>query len=85
MRKLFVTLRTGYCGMDAHDLIEVPDYLSEEDINEEIWDMAVNHASSYGIYPPSDEDEDDEDYQDWSNIEGIYEEYQPEKHDGYLY
>lgn len=87
MRKLFVTLRTGYCGMDAYDLIEVPDDMSEEDIDEEIWDMAVNHASSYGIYPPSDYDDedDDENYQDGSNIEGSYVEYDPEKHDGYLY
>ena len=86
MRKLFVTLRTGYCGMNSHDLMEVPDNMSEEDINAEIWGMAVEHASSYGIYPPSDDDEeDDENYQDGNNIEGSYVEYDPEKHDGYLY
>lgn len=85
MRKLFVTLRTGYCGMDAHELIEVPDDMTEDEINNEIWGMAVENASMYSIYTPSeDDDEDDEDFQDGSNIEGHYVEYDPEKHDGYL-
>jgi hypothetical protein len=86
MRKLFVTLRTGYCGMTTHELLEVLDNISEEDIDEEIWGMAVEHAASYGIYPPSEyDDEDDEEYQDGSNIEGSYVEYDPEKHDSRLY
>lgn len=47
----------------------------------------ANHAEMYGIYPencrPDDLDEEDDDGDSYSdNIEGYFEDYDPEKHDG---
>lgn len=83
MRKIFVKVTTGYCGMDATELITVDDDMTDDDINSLVDHMALENASMYDIYPPSEfDDEDDEDYQDGSNIDGYWEEYDPEKHDG---
>ena len=55
------------------------------------WESAVDFASSYGIYPMTDmPDDHDENEEDWNSdsysedIEGWFEEYDPEKHDGLM-
>ena len=85
MRKLIATLYTGYCGSDGHEAFAVEDGTSESEINEIVYDMALNHAEKYGYYPYPDNDEDlDEENDDYSwGIEGAWEDYVPEQHDRY--
>lgn len=81
MRKLIAHLITGRMGSDAHVAVAFDDDATESEIGEELYNMAVENAESYGIYPYPDYevDGDENDYTD--NIEGYYEEYDPEKHD----
>jgi hypothetical protein len=85
-------------GMDSADAHLVSDEDFQEwkagkfpnALDEEAWIQAVQHAEMYGIYPESDrpEDSDPEDDDQYGsgeyseNIEGWWEEYDPEKHDG---
>ncbi len=88
MKKMFVTLETGYCGSTGHELVEFDDNATEEQIAEECYWMAVQHAQSYGYEMCSDDCEDadcDMEHPGTSNIEGYAEPYDPEKHDGLLY
>lgn len=85
MKHYIVSLFAGFVGTDAHDLLSLPDDHTEEELNEEVWDMALNHAQMYG-YEPEDNrpddfnwDEDEDIYTD--NIEGHAELYDPELHD----
>ena len=95
MRKIVLSLHTGYAGMDAHEGWIIPADMSEDDIYQWAYEIAVDHASSYGIYPVNDyEDMSEEelesegiDLNDWhytDNIEGSFEDYNPKKHDGKL-
>ncbi len=89
MRKMFVTYHTGYVGMDGHELLEFPDYISDEDIAEECYYAAIQHAQSYGVEfcPDGEYCEDDEceyEHEGCTNIEGLAVPYIPEKHDMYL-
>lgn len=89
-RLIVFSLSTGYCGMDAHDFVVFPSDVTEDQLDEEAWERAVQHADSYGIYPISDKPEDfdaddydsldDDSYTD--NIEGYWEDFDAEKHDG---
>jgi hypothetical protein len=87
MRKIVLFLHTGYCGMDAWEFWEVDHDLSDDELYDLAWQRAVDNAESYGIYPrewyqDADEyDEEDEAYSD--NIEGSFEDYVPDKHDGH--
>lgn len=89
MRKIIFHLETGYAGMDSTENGLYPDDVTDEELNEDTWQRAIQHAESYGIYPESDlenftseemEDVDTDSYS--SNIEGWWEDYDPEKHDG---
>lgn len=93
MRKIIFHLSTGYAGMDSTDNGTYPDDVTTEELYNEAWQMAVEHAASYGVYPLSDlegisdedmaeleENGDDDNYTD--NIDGWWEDYDPEKHDG---
>ena len=85
--KYFVTLHTGYCGSDAHELLDLPDDMSEDDICDLTWEMALENASSYGIEMCHDECEDDDcDYEHpgSTNISGHAVPYVPKEHDMYL-
>ncbi len=85
MKRVFFKLRTGYCGMDGAECIEFPDDVTEEELDDMAWELACENASTFGIYPESEEDEVDEDYEckyDGHNIEGSWEIYNPKKHDG---
>lgn len=83
MRKLIAHLITGYAGSDARVAVTFDDDTPERVISDELYDMAVQHAEAYGIYPYPDEDlgEDDDENDYTDNIEAYYEVYDPEKHD----
>ena len=86
MRKIVLFLHTGYCGMDSYEFWEVEPTATDNELNELCWERAVDHASSYGIYPYSEycdepEFEDGDQYSD--NIEGSFEDYNPDEHDGH--
>lgn len=86
MPKYFVKMMTGYVGMDGYELIEAD---SLEEANDSAYDMAVQHAESYGVEfcPDGEECEDPEceyEHEGSSNIEGTAVPYIPEKHDCYL-
>ena len=85
MRKLIATLYTGYCGSDGHEAFSVDDDTSEDEINIIVYEMALEHACSYGYYPyPEDDDDLDEENDGYSQgIEGAWEDYNPEEHDRY--
>ncbi len=87
----FVTMHTGYCGSDGHDVIVLPASYTDEEVQEIAWQMALENAAMYGYYPPSDGDSEWEDEEDMdgdgdnvsSNIEGYAVPYDPELHDGH--
>ena len=84
MRKIFITLHTGYCGSTAHEVMEVEDTTTEKELNQMVWEMAVDNAASYGYDLCSDECEDAEcemEHPGSTNIEGFWVDYVPEKHD----
>ena len=85
MKKLIVKMHTGYCGMDQYDILVMSDNATEEEIADEAYRMAVEHAETYGIYPyPEDFDEDDDGENYSNNIDGfVIGEYVAEKHDMY--
>ncbi len=85
-RKIIVHLYTGYCGTNAHEFYEINADAIEEAISEFCWELARDNAAAYGIYPeedmPNDVSEDDTDHYS-DDIEGYYEDYNPEEHDGF--
>lgn len=87
MRKIVLFLHTGYCGMDSWEFWEVPETATDDELHDLAWQAAKANAEMYGIYPreeyldESDFDEDDDQYSD--GIEGSFEDYDPEKHDGH--
>ena len=88
MRKIVLFLHTGYCGMDSWEFWEVPETTTEDELYDLAWQCAKDNAEMYGIYPRHEYEgeeegynEEDECYSD--NIEGSFEDYDPDKHDGY--
>lgn len=91
MRKIVVIMDAGFVGTDAYEAYTVPDDVSDEELSEFAWMRGKEHAESYGIYPRSEyedcndiseEELDGDEYSD--NIEGYWEPYDSEKHDGHL-
>lgn len=87
MRKIYFKYSTGYCGMDAAEVADFPDNITDKELNDYAWEGALNNAEMYGIYPSDDVDmsdiDDDENGDSYSdNIDGYWQEYDPEKHDG---
>lgn len=72
MRKILLTLRTGYAGMSAHEAWLIPEDVSDDDLDNWAWERAVDHADSYGIYPPSDDDFEEEGDYSGDNIDGSW-------------
>ena len=82
-KKIVVHLSTGYCGMDAHEFYEINADATEDDITEFCWELALDNAAAYGIYPAEEIMQDDD--IDFSyNISGYYEDYNPEEHDKFI-
>lgn len=43
-----VKINTGFCGEDATLEVEFPDDITQKELDEWLWDMAVDHAESFG-------------------------------------
>ena len=89
MFKYFFSYHTGYCGSDSTEVIAYDEQPTEEQLNADAWQGAVENAAAYGIYPvegsPEDygDDDDDEGSDEYSdNIEGTWEVYNADKHEG---
>jgi hypothetical protein len=86
--KIHIDLSTGYAGMDERSNYILSRDYTEDELNDLAWEMALDNAEMYGIYNANDlDDEPEEDEEDnYSyNIEGYWEIYDPEKHEGYFY
>jgi hypothetical protein len=92
MRKIIFHYETGSVGSEGIDFAVYPDDVSENELYDQAWEGAVQHAESYGIYPASDlEDCTDAELDELTqsgeidnyteSIEGWWEDYVPEKHD----
>lgn len=79
-------LHVGFAGMDGCEAMLVEDSATEDEISQEAWYLAVEHAGQYGYYPrheyESELEEDDEDDSCYvESIEGYAVDYDPELHD----
>lgn len=90
MRKMVLMLTAGV-GMNSAEFFNVPADMTDEELSDYAWESAVQFASSYGLEPEVfrdtilDEDEDEDEYGNdnyTDDIEGWFEEYSPEEHDG---
>lgn len=72
MRKILLTMHTGYASMDSHEAYLVPDDISNDELDDWAYWKAVDHAESYGIYSPSDEDDEEEQDYAGDNIDGSW-------------
>ncbi len=87
MRKIAIGMDAGMVGTDSWEFWVVPESMTDDELHELCWERAKDHAEMYGIYPrheyedTEDFDEDDESYSE--GIEGWWEDYDPEQHDGY--
>ncbi len=84
MKRVFFNMYTNQVGCDGCDAAEFPDSISEEELNDEAHQRAVDWAESYGIYScdggndcEGDGCENDHD----GDICGTWEIYNPKKHD----
>ena len=89
MRKIFFTYDTGFCGSDGHEIVEFDDDVTDKQLDEYAYQGALNNAEMYGIYPyedmPEDYDEEEVSAEEYSDgIEGSWEDYDDEKHYGYV-
>lgn len=82
MKRIFFSYHTGYCGEDGCDCIEYDDDITDEELDNDAWVGAMDHASRYGHDLCDCEDEECENPHEGShNIEGYWEVYDPKKHD----
>lgn len=86
MRKIVIGMDTSMVGTDGWEFYEVPDHVTDEQLDEFAWQRGLEHAEMYGIYyRPHYEDELTEEELDLDsyteNIDGWWEEYDPEQHD----
>jgi hypothetical protein len=87
MRKIVIGMDAGQAGTDSWSFWLVPKSMTDTQLSELAWECAKDHAEMYGIYPRDEYvdtegfDEDDESYSE--GIEGWYEDYDSEKHDGH--
>jgi hypothetical protein len=85
MRKIFVSISTGYCGEDSAEVMEFSDDASDRQINQEVheeavqWAFSFDHSSEYEEWEDYDEEGDIQE-----RVEGTWEDYVPEKHDQLL-
>jgi len=91
MKKIVIHCTTTTGGTDSWEFFEVPNDYSGSSLDSLANECALGNAEMYGIYPPSDSYdefdngepvEDDNDSTD-DNIEGYWELYDAEKHDGH--
>lgn len=90
MRKIVIGMHAGMAGTDAWEFYEVPEVVTNKELEDFAWQCGKDHAEMYGIYHKPEyldcedlsEEELDSDFYS-ENIEGWFEEYDPDKHDGY--
>lgn len=86
--RIHIGLDAGFAGMDEKTNYTLSEDLSEKELDELCWDMALSHAEGYGVYYAThyeEEDRDDEDDGDnyTNNIGGYWELYDEKKHHGH--
>ena len=85
MKKVVFFLSVGFAGMDTHELHAYEDDVTDDDINADCYQAALDHADMYGYCEPYDYDEDEDEPEDISHgIEGSWEPYDPDKHNMHL-
>lgn len=88
MRKIVLRGSAKTVCTDFAFLVEVPDDISNEELDRMAWEESIENAGSYGWdYTGSDELLEDDEYDQYvtdSELEYYWEEYDPEKHDGIL-
>ena len=57
-KMLIVGMNAGMAGTDAHDILLAMPGDTEKDIGGEAWQMGLNHAEMYGVYPSHEEPDD---------------------------
>ena len=87
--KIVIGMYAGMAGTDSMEAFILAEDYTENDLGDIAWQMGVEHASMYGVYPRSDlesmseEDLAEVDEEDYSeNIEGWWEEYDEKEHEG---
>ena len=77
--------------MDGYELVEYPDDVTNDVLDEDAWQGALNNAEMYGIYPEDEEGIDEDGFPSESedtpiysgdNIEGSWADYDEEEHAG---
>lgn len=48
MKVYCVQMMAGTVGTDFAQLLEMPDDHTEQELSDAVWDMALDHAESYG-------------------------------------
>jgi len=88
LKKMVLRLSAGV-GMDSAEFVLVPVTMTEDELSNDAWEAAVQHAQMYGLEPDSyrcyyegEESDEDDDDRFSNDIEGYFEEYDPEEHDG---
>jgi hypothetical protein len=83
MHKVFVSISTGYCGEDSALVMEFEDHISDSAIDKAAHEEAQDWALQFDH---SEEYDPEENYDEWSDIqervEGSWEDYDAEKHEG---
>lgn len=83
--KVVFKAHAGQAGTDTADFFVLTRDMKDSELQDEANQFGYDHAESYGVYPShqykeEDIEEDPESYSE--NIEGWYEIYNPEEHDG---
>ena len=66
MKIILASCGNGYCGCDTEDVIFFDSNVTEESIQEDLWDWARDHAESYShVHFGWGEDYSEEDYEDY--------------------
>lgn len=85
-KKMVLRVSAGV-GMDRNEFVLVPVDMTEAELSDYAWQEALDWAQSYGLEPDSHREfyseencPDDESFTD--DIDGWFEDYDPELHDG---
>jgi hypothetical protein len=88
MRKVVLMGSAKTVCTDFAELVEFPDDVTEEQLDEAAWEASIENAERYGwSYTGSDELLDEDEYDDFitdSELNYYWQDYDPEKHDGLL-
>lgn len=77
-------------GADMAEGFIFSDNVTNEELDNQAWEYGVSHAEMYGVYCPDPDPENEDDEGEglhgytWDDVEGYWEEYNAEKHDGQI-